>query len=439
MAFTRRSTLAGNRSKSGATKACIIRQQKELPRAYHAALVELSQRYNDDRRFRTLLSPSLNGIREMVEDTIEREIEGLLDSYGTEHWDDRDVTYDNLIWGTSGIELPIKRILFQVELVMQEAISQFMPALAEAIANELDRTLQTHEIKSRLTRAEYEQAYTYTLPDRQGQIYDLGEAYDALSERVRDNFRQVCRQATMYELVRPGRSVHHKLAEGERELAMATNERLLDVALDGVDAVRQDMPATARGNNVSESVSAESAPEEDDFAIRITRRTDCTGRGRVRDRFTRYGRWQQLRSGSGGYDDLEASYAEKLGDIQSKTNRIFSSIIDDLFSDDELLPRLRRLFWLEATRAERDFNNHIVKPLLRQHDRRLQSDELRAAMEPDLESISDLEQLMRYLGRFARTRSRRLLKAEGGGRESWNGCFILHPSEFILSKEKLYG
>ena len=67
----------------------------------------------------------------------------------------------------------------------------------------------------------------------------------------------------------------------------------------------------------------------------------------------------------------------------------------ELFSDDDLLPRLRRLFWLEATRAERDFNNHIIKPLLRSHDRRLHSDELRAAMEPDLESISDMEGLMR--------------------------------------------
>ena len=38
------------------------------------------------------------------------------------YWDGRDVTYDNLIWGTSGIEVPIKRILFQVELVMQEDV-----------------------------------------------------------------------------------------------------------------------------------------------------------------------------------------------------------------------------------------------------------------------------------------------------------------------------
>lgn len=373
----------------------LVRQQKELPRAFHAALVELSQRYNNDARFRTLLGPSLDGIKNMVEETVSREIESLLDSYGTEHWDDRDVTYDSLIWGTSGIELPIKRILFQVELVMQEAVSQYMPALAEAIANELERTLQAHEIKSRLTRAEYEQGYTYSLPDRPGEVYELDDAYEALAARVRDNFRQVCRQATMYELVRPERSVHHKLEEGERALAMATNERLLDVALEGVDAVRQEMPATGAvsENNGGESPSAETETDSDEFAIRILDEPGGESSGEFEISLL------DMDGGSApdtsGYDDLEASYADKLDDIQSKTNRVFAAVIDDLFSDDQLLPRLRRLFWLEATRAERDFNNQIVKPMLRQHDRRLQNPDLRTAMEPDLESISDLEHLMR--------------------------------------------
>jgi hypothetical protein len=91
----------------------------------------------------------------------------------------------------------------------------------------------------------------------------------------------------------------------------------------------------------------------------------------------------------------EPSYADKLDDIAVKTNRIFGAIVEDLFADDELLPRLRRLFWLEATRAERDFNNHIVKPMLRQHDRNLHDESLRDAMAVDLESVSDLEELMR--------------------------------------------
>jgi hypothetical protein len=69
--------------------------------------------------------------------------------------------------------------------------------------------------------------------------------------------------------------------------------------------------------------------------------------------------------------------------------------MNDLFNDDDLLPRLRRLFWLEATKAERDFNNHLVKPMLKQHDRSLHSAELREAMQGDLESVSDLEGLMR--------------------------------------------
>ena len=33
----------------------------------------------------------------MVQDTVRREIETLLESYGTEYWDDRDVTYDSLV------------------------------------------------------------------------------------------------------------------------------------------------------------------------------------------------------------------------------------------------------------------------------------------------------------------------------------------------------
>ena len=93
--------------------------------------------------------------------------------------------------------------------------------------------------------------------------------------------------------------------------------------------------------------------------------------------------------------ELEMSYADMLDNLSLKVNRVFGDIINDLFSDDELLPRLRRLFWLEATKAERDYNNHIVKPMLKQHDRNLQDPELREAMEIDLESVSDMEELMR--------------------------------------------
>jgi hypothetical protein len=53
------------------------------------------------------------------------------------------------------------------------------------------------------------------------------------------------------------------------------------------------------------------------------------------------------------------------------------------------------LFWLEATKAERDFNTCLVKPMIRQHDRKLSDPELRQAMEVDLESVSDVEELMR--------------------------------------------
>ncbi len=40
-------------------------------------------------------------------------------------------------------------------------------------------------------------------------------------------------------------------------------------------------------------------------------------------------------------------------------------------------------------------NNHLIKPMLKQHDRNLADPELRKEIEPDLESISDIEELMR--------------------------------------------
>jgi hypothetical protein len=365
----------------------LIRQQKELPRAFHNALLELSARTNGDARFRNLLRPTLNGVKGMVQDSIQREVETLLDSYGTEYWDDRDVTYDNLIWGTSGIEIPIKRILFQVELMMQESVSNFMPEVAEVMASEMERTLQAHEIATRLERASYEQAYTYTIPGQTAESVPIADAYQALVNRVGKNFQHVCRQATMYELMKPDRSVHARLEAGEQELALSTNERLLDVALHGVDAVRQDMAAGAQvATNNHQPEAAEVEPEEE-IAINIL---DTPAEQQPDFDISFLGEQPQAAP-----VELETSYADKLDDISVKVNRIFGAIVDDLFSDDELLPRLRRLFWLEATKAERDFNNLLVKPMLKNHDRNLHRPELRQAMEMDLESVSDLEELMR--------------------------------------------
>ncbi len=366
----------------------LVRQQKELPRGFHNALLELSARTNSDERFRSLLRPTLNGIQGLVQDSIQREVETLLESYGTEYWDDRDVTYDNLIWGTSGIEIPIKRILFQVELMMQESVSKFMPEMAEVVAAELERTLEAHEIYARLERASYEQAYSYTIPGESAEDpFGLAEAYQVLVKRVGRNFRHVCQQATMYELMKPDRSVHARLEAGERELALPSNERLLDVALYGPETVREEiagmMPAPANNSRAGEEVAAEAEeeinisildePVQPDFDISFLSEKEAEA----------------------APADLEASYADRLDNVAVKVNRIFSNIIQDLFSDDELLPRLRRLFWLEATKAERDYINYLVKPMLKQHDRNLHDEELRKAMEVDLESVSDLEELMR--------------------------------------------
>ncbi|GAB4162604.1 MAG: hypothetical protein Fur0021_36970 [Candidatus Promineifilaceae bacterium] len=371
------------------------RQQKALPRAFHDALLELSQRTNSDTRFRDLLRPTLSGVKRMVQDAVQREVDALLESYGTTHWDDRDVMFDNLIWGSAGIEVPIKRILYQVELVMQDSISQFMPEVAEIMAGELQRTLDAHDIWSRLQRASYAQDYAYTLPDAPGQTLTLEEAYRRVVQRVGANFREVCRQATMYELVKPERSVNYRLELGEKELALADNDRILDLALHGPAEVRREVVAEAQAilaqAAASNEPTAPTAPAEEEFVINIL---DAPATAEFDIKFA--GEDSGLSGlGSNLNVDLGPTYADKLDNIGQKTRAIFQAIMDDLFSDDELLPRLRRLFWLEATKAERDFNNHLVKPMLRQHDRKLHDPELRAAMEIDLESVSDLEELMR--------------------------------------------
>lgn len=371
------------------------RLQKELPRSFHNALVDMSQRTNTDSRFRSLVAPSLDNVKNRVESSIKREIDELLDSYGTEYWDDRDVTYDNLIWGTSGIELPIKRILYQVEMIMQQAVAQFMPSIADVVARELERTLQTHELHGRLTRAEYGQQYTYLLPSEPGQTFTLDEAIKRLTQQVNENFRKVCQHATMYELVKPNRSVHYRLDRGE-QMSLPTNERILDIALGNTTEVQRELANVAANNGVTAAPPTpqpQPTPEpegEGEFTINIL---DTPASDNIQIDFP-------MNDAEGmavpGYElELEQSYAEKLDNVANKANQIFGQIVDDLFSDDDLLPRLRRLFWMEATRVEQEFNNHIVQPLLRNHDRNMQDDTLRNAMEVDLESVSDIEAMMR--------------------------------------------
>jgi hypothetical protein len=272
-----------------------------------------------------------------------------------------------------------------------------MPEIADVMAGELTRTLETHEIYTRLERASYGQEYTYTLPTAPGQTFDLAGAYDHVVGRVGTSFREVCRQATMYELMKPERSVNNRLSAGEAQLALADNDRILDVALHGADSVRREVMSEAqaivnRSANSSAPAPVATAPaQEDDFVINI-----LDEQPPVED-------FDDIKIGAGDFADesdsvsfdLEESYADKLDNIGDKTRQVFQAIMDDLFSDDDLLPRLRRLFWLEATKAERDFNNHLIKPMMRQHDRKLYDESLRANMEMDLESVSDIEELMR--------------------------------------------
>jgi GTPase SAR1 family protein len=358
----------------------LIRQRKDLPRAFHLALLDLSQRTNSSARFRDLLQPALEGVTSMVLSVIQREIETLLESYGTEHWDDRDVTYDSLVWGASGIEVPIKRILYQVELAMQEAVSSFIPDVGDVISAEFERTLQAHDLARRLVHAAYGQVYDYALPDAPGEQLQLGEAFERLVQRVARNYRETCRQSAMYELMRPERSVHHQVQEGEQVLALPDDELLLDVILHGPDRASR-----APAPSVAPDVSSELAADEDEVVINIL--DDYSSAGVLDIKLGE----ETMRD----YPELGATYAERLENIARKTNQIFEEIMAGLFGDEHFFVRLRRLFWLEVTLAERDFNNYIVNPMMRQHDRNLPNAEMRQAMEVDLENVSDVEELMR--------------------------------------------
>jgi hypothetical protein len=146
------------------------------------------------------------------------------------------------------------------------------------------------------------------------------------------------------------------------------------------------MPQLATSNNSGEAVAQ---PAEETFQINILDTPTGEAMPDIDISFLGEGKAAPVAA------DLEPSYADLLDNVAVKVNRIFAAIIDDLFSDDDLLPRLRRLFWLEAIKTERDFNNLVVKPMLRQHDRNLHKPELRKALEVDMESVSDMEELMR--------------------------------------------
>ena len=208
----------------------------------------------------------------------------------------------------------------------------------------------------------------------------LNAAYQALLGRIGRSFRHTCQQATMYELMREDRSVHSRLNAGEKELALPTNERLLDVALYGPERVAREiaasMPQVAASGNNNE---APAQPAEEAIEINILDVPAGDPMPDIDISFLGEGKAAPVAA------DLEPSYADLLDNVAVKVNRIFASIIDDLFSDDDLLPRLRRLFWLEAIKTERDFNNLLIKPMLRQHDRNLHKPELRKALEVDME------------------------------------------------------
>jgi hypothetical protein len=282
--------------------------------------------------------------------------------------------------------------------MMQESVSIFMPEIAAVVSDELERTLEAHDIVGRTNRAAYNQEYSYSLPYAPGQEFTLEEALAGVADRVAENYRHICRQAAMYELMKPQRSVHYRVREGEEALALPEDDKLLDAVLYGPERVQREL--RAQRQLVTEGANGLTAAESGADGAGATNRPEGTGEDIVinildKDASDAVDIVLSGESTELDFGELEANYAEKLDNIAVKTNRIFGVVLDDLFGDNELLPRLKRLFWLEATKAERDYNNFIIKPMLRQHDRNLSDLELRDAMEVDLESVSDVEELMR--------------------------------------------
>ncbi|MGH2537336.1 MAG: dynamin family protein [Candidatus Promineifilaceae bacterium] len=344
-------------------------RQQALPRTLHTALLDLSRRTNSNAQFAELTRPSLERIQRLAEKEVADEVGRLLAGYGAEHWDGRDVTFDSLVWGASGIEVPTRRILYQVELALQEALASFMPQVAEVILDELEATLEAHGVWVQLDRAAYGQSYTYCLPEVTGRSLDLETAYQTLLRRLGDNYRQLCRQSVLLEMVRPERSIHWRLDAGAAWQRLPTRELALEGALNG---------GPAGAGPLSPAGSLPEAEDEQELIITILDRPADQPEDEAALDF-----------------EPQSERPERLEQVSRQTNRLFKEIIAELLGDEELLPRLRRLFWLEVTRAERDFNAFLVQPTLKQHNRNLSDPGLRQAMEMDLESLSHVEELMR--------------------------------------------
>jgi hypothetical protein len=222
----------------------------------------------------------------------------------------------------------------------------------------------------------------------------LNEAYQEIIGRIGENFRHVCRQATMYELVKPERSVHHRLEQGERELPLPEDDRLLDVVLHGVDIVRRELATQTQALMNSQAAARlreavatpETPPAEEEFTINI-----LDGPPADSDVEINFGE-DALRAASG---DLETSYADKLDNVAVKTNKIFATLSTTCSATMNCCPGcVVSSGWKRPAPSgisTTTWSSRCCASMTATCTTR----NCGQAMEIDLESVSDLEELMR--------------------------------------------
>jgi hypothetical protein len=271
---------------------------------------------------------------------------------------------------------------------MQDAVSKFMPEVADIMADELERTLEAHECSLDWNAPRTIRNIAIHYPARLITRFLLAEAYQILVNRVGRNFRYTCQQATMYELMRSDRSVHARLDVGERELALPTNERLLDVALYGPERVAREiaasMPQFAPADN------ADSPP-----AFRMSRLRSISSTLRLARQhlilISAFSARTRLLCLPSWKPAMPICWTTSPSRSTASSRRLSTICSATMICYHDCAASSG---WKPPKPSEIS-TTLLVKPMLRQHDRNLHKPELRKALEVDLESVSDMEELMR--------------------------------------------
>lgn len=358
---------------------------KELADLMDQFRVVLSQRYLNNAQFVALLSGTRRRVRESVKQGVEQALNGLVED-NRSTW----ISY-NPVTGRYSVEWPESRILQEVELALHEQLAYHMPEIGRRMRREYEDILAELEVMSSLQRAAYGETYSYRLPTAPDRLFALEEAYAALLEAVGERFSDVVRQAAVYELARANRMIHlhadRDLDSGERPLQRVRLGLELDTAANADSSAVADAPAVEEEAEEEFTIRildepagvAGDVPADDDVAISFV--GDGAGSR------SEYGTLDKM------LDATSAAVVQKSGAVMG----LFDRIVNDLFDDSDMMERFHRLFLLESSRVRRDMMRYLVTPLLEKHQEKINAHDevLRAAMEPDLESISDVESLMR--------------------------------------------